>query len=78
MERERYQLQQRRGLRRHVFVYPVELQKLPEFSIWIFDEVKSEMRSGGNVDAMVLDTARGPLEVAHMEIIFVLSVPKGL
>lgn len=64
IERDRYRCQQRRGSRRHLFAYPSELQKLPDFTEWIVEEVRRDQRSGVNVEPMVVDTSRGPLEVA--------------
>lgn len=62
-EREVYRHQQRRGGQRTRFAYPRELQNLPEFSVWILEEVRRQ-QGGLIVDADVLDIARGPLEVA--------------
>jgi len=63
-ERELYRRQQRRGRRRIRFAYPVELRELPNFVDWVLDEVNKERQEGVQVDAHVLDTARGPLHIA--------------
>jgi len=63
-ERERFRHQQRRGRRRHRFSYPLQLQTLPDFSEWISEEVRREQQSGVAVSPMVVDSSRGPLEVA--------------
>lgn len=64
IERETYRRQQRRGGRRTRFAYPRELQSLPEFSVWVLEEVRRQQQAGVVVDKDVVDTARGPLEVA--------------
>jgi len=63
-ERERYRRQQRRGGRRTRFAFPRELQKLPDFAQWVLEEVRREQQVGDVVNPRVLDTARGPLNVA--------------
>lgn len=64
VQRNLFRRQQRQGGRRVRFAYPRDLSLLPEFSSWVLEEVRREQQAGLVVDAQVLDTARGPLEVA--------------
>lgn len=63
-ERERYRREQRRGGRRTRFAFPRQLQPLPPLAEWVEEEVRREQQEGIAVDSMVVDTARGPLNVA--------------
>lgn len=62
--RELYRRAQRRGGRRTRFVFPTHLQQIPNFSIWVEEEVRLQQQSGARVDAEVIDTTRGPLPMA--------------
>lgn len=64
VQRNLFRRQQRQGGRRVRFAYPRDLSLLPEFSSWVLEEVRREQQAGLVVDAQVLDTVRGPLEVA--------------
>jgi len=64
VERESFRRQYRRRGRRNAFVYPRELHMLPDFSSWVQQEVRREQWSGIIVPPDVVDTARGPLEMA--------------
>ena len=63
-ERDLYRRAQRRGGRRQRFAFPGELQKLPEIAQWVLEEVRRQQQAGEVVNARVVDTARGPLNVA--------------
>ena len=63
-EREQEREQYRRG-RRTRFAFPAELSKIPEFAQWVLEEVRRDQQVGDILDPMVVDTARGPLNVAH-------------
>lgn len=63
-ERNEYRHAQRRGGRRNRFAYPRELQQLPPFAQWVFEEVRREEQGGVIVPKDVVDTARGPLPTA--------------
>ena len=63
-DRELYRRAQRRGGRRSRFAFPANLQPLPEFALWIQEEVRGEQQRGLTVSPMVVDTARGPLQMA--------------
>lgn len=58
LERDIYRREQRRGGKRSRFAYPLQLQSLPDFSVWVLEEVRWEQQSGVIVDAEVLDIAR--------------------
>lgn len=63
-ERERYRREQRRRGRRTRFAYPRELSGIPDFVQWVQEEVRRNHQVGAIVDSRVVDTARGPLNVA--------------
>ena len=63
-QREQYRREQRRRGRRTRFAFPRELQPLPPIAEWVQEEVRREQQEGILVDAMVVDTARGPLPIA--------------
>ena len=64
-DREQYRREQRRRGRRTRFAYPASLSKILEFAQWVIEEVRRDQQVGGILDPMVVDTARGPLNVAH-------------
>ena len=63
-ERDDYRRDRRGRGRRSVFSYPAHLQVLLEFSEWLLEEVRREEQSGLVLEPQVLDTVRGPLEIA--------------
>lgn len=63
-ERELYRRDQRRQGRRTRFAYPRELSRIPDFEEWVLEEVTRDWQLGVIVDPRVMDTARGPLNVA--------------
>ena len=63
-QREQYRREQRRRGRRTRFAFPGELQPLPPLAEWVQEEVRRNQQEGILVDAMVVDTARGPLPIA--------------
>lgn len=63
-QRDQYRREQRRRGRRIRFTFPRELQSLPPVSEWVQEEVQRQQQEGIAVDAMVVDTSRGPLLIA--------------
>ena len=62
-DREEFRRQHRRGRQNH-FTYLNELKQSLDFGDWVLEEVRKEQLQGTNVDADIVDTARGPLHVA--------------
>ena len=63
-DREQYRREQRRRGRRTRFAYLQELSAIPDFAQWVSEEVRRDQQLGAMVDPRVVDTARGPLNVA--------------
>ena len=63
-EKDQFRREQRRRGRRNRFSYLPHLSNIPEFSQGVLEEVRWEQRLRNVVDPMVVDTPRGPLQVA--------------
>ena len=64
VDRDVYRRQQRQRGKRTRFAYPTDLQILPDFAEWVFEEVRRQEQCGVEVDADVVSMSRGPLELA--------------
>lgn len=64
-ERKEYRREQHGRGRRTRFAYPTSLSKIPEFAQWVIEEVRRDQQVGAILNPMVVDAARGPLNVAH-------------
>jgi len=60
--RDSHQCRELRGVCWRTFIYLVELQRLPEFALWILEEVRRKEWCAEIVDPMIVDTTCGLLE----------------